>query len=232
MPAPVRAHVLLAVLLASLAGVLIAACGGATRTTRTTVSASGAPRTPTGRSAGAPTTPASHTTGASAKSPTTTSTTGPGAGGASGTVPACTAAMLKLSYLGGQGATGHGLLAFALTDVSSHACHTYGYPGVQFLSATGASLPTNATRTTRDFFGSAPERALTLAAGQSASFRLGVTHSSAGGGAAGCQTAAALQVIPPDDTHTLRVTIGNGGAYECATATVTPLQPGDSAYGS
>lgn len=140
--------------------------------------------------------------------------------------------MLKLSYLGGQGATGHGLLAFALTDVSGHDCHTYGYPGVQFLSAAGTALPTDSTRTTHDFFGAAPERAITLASGQSASFRLGVTHSSSGGGEAGCRTAAALQVIPPDDTHTLRVTIANGGAYECGTTTLTPLQPGDSAYGS
>jgi hypothetical protein len=36
-------------------------------------------------------------------------------------------------------------------------------------------------------------------------------------------------VIPPDDTATLRTSIPDG-AYECRTATVSPLRPGDSAY--
>ena len=37
------------------------------------------------------------------------------------------------------------------------------------------------------------------------------------------------QVIPPDDTATLRISIPNG-AFECQTTTVSPMQPGDSAY--
>ena len=70
--------------------------------------------------------------------------------------------------------------------------------------------------------------AITLAAGQTASFRLGVTHGAAS--PAGCVTAAGLQVIPPDDTATLKTTIPDGGAFECGTATVSPLEPGTSAY--
>jgi len=46
----------------------------------------------------------------------------------------------------------------------------------------------------------------------------------------GCTTAYGLQVIPPDDTARLRVGIVNGGAYECRTATVSPLQQGTSAF--
>jgi hypothetical protein len=44
-----------------------------------------------------------------------------------------------------------------------------------------------------------------------------------------CSTAYGLQVIPPDDTQGVRTQIP-GGAYECRDATVSPLQPGDSAF--
>ena len=43
-------------------------------------------------------------------------------------------------------------------------------------------------------------------------------------------TAGSVQVIPPNDTSTVRVAIP-GGVYECGGAvTVSPMQPGDSAY--
>jgi hypothetical protein len=135
--------------------------------------------------------------------------------------------MLSLSFLGQQGATGHGELGFALRNTGSSSCRTFGYPGVLFLSQGGASLPTVSTRTTHDFFGSAPLQSLVVAAGQSVSFRLGVTHGIAS--SAGCTTTYGVQVIPPDDTATLRVSIP-GGAYECGTATVSPVRPGQSAY--
>ncbi len=161
-------------------------------------------------------------TQSSPSAPTTTQST------VTGGAPACTAAMLKLAFLGGQGATGHGELGFSLTNTSGHSCHTYGYPGILFLGAGGQSLPTVPSRTTQDFFGKAPAVALTVAPGAAVSFRLGVTHGASS--TAGCTTAHGLQVIPPDDTVTLRAEIGDGGAYECRTATVSPLRPGTSAY--
>jgi hypothetical protein len=136
--------------------------------------------------------------------------------------------MLSLSYLGGQGATGHGELGFELKNTSRTSCHTFGYPGVLFLNKSGQGLTTTTMRTTHDFFGIAPEIRITVAPGQSVSFRLGVTHGSTS--PAGCRTASALQVIPPDDTATLKTTIPNGGAFECGTVTVSPLRPGTTAY--
>jgi Protein of unknown function (DUF4232) len=150
---------------------------------------------------------------------TATATSGP---------PPCRAAELSLSYLGGQGATGHGELGFALHNTSAQTCSTYGYPGIQFLDQAGHPLPTVPTHTTQDFFGSLPKVPLTVAPGATVSFRLGVTHGVTS--SAGCTTASALQVIPPNDTATLKTTIGNGGAYECRTATVSPLQRGTTAY--
>lgn len=198
----------------------IAACGGSSNSAATST-AQDAPTTSSTRTPPSTTTtaPASTTTVVtSTVSATTTTAAGP---------PPCVAADLSVSYLGQQGATGHGELGFALRNTSSHTCHTYGYPGVQFLDKGGGALPTQSTRTTHDFFGAAPEVALVITPGSSVSFRLGVTHGVTG--TADCTTAYGLQVIAPDDTKTLVTTIP-GGAYECRTATVSPLRPGDSAY--
>jgi hypothetical protein len=199
----------------------LAACGSSSQSSSTVASqqpATSPATTPAAtQTSSTPTqTPTTQTT------PTATSTSSPSSS------TACTAADLALSFLGGQGATGHGELGFELRNISSSTCHTYGYPGILFLDRAGKALPTDSTRTTQDFFGSVPEKKLDVAPGQSVSFRLGVTHGAAS--PVGCTTAYGLQVIPPDDTATLHVAIVNGGAYECRTATVSPLQEGSSAF--
>ena len=176
-------------------------------------------------SASAPATSSTQTASSSSTSAASTSTTQSTTTAAGST--RCVAADLAGSFLGQQGATGHGLLGFGLRNTSGHSCHTFGYPGVLFLDRAGHPLPTQSMRTTHDFFGTAPESPLTVAPGSIVSFRIGVTHGVTS--TAHCTTAYALQVIPPDDTATLRVSIP-GGAYECETATVTPLQAGSSAY--
>jgi hypothetical protein len=138
----------------------------------------------------------------------------------------CRAAGLTLSYLGGQGATGHGELGFALHNTGS-ACSTGGYPGIQFLNQSGGPLPTTPQHTTDDFFGHVPLAVISVAAGESVSFRLGVSHG--GGSSSGCVTAYGLQVIAPNDTATMSVKIPNG-ASECGATTVSPVAPGTSAY--
>jgi hypothetical protein len=135
--------------------------------------------------------------------------------------------MLSLRILGQQGATGHGEIGVALQNTGSSTCHTFGYPGVLFLDKAGRALPTVPTHTTHDFFGTAPEVGINVAPGASVSFRLGVTHGI--NGTQGCSTAYALQVIPPNDTATLRTSIP-GGAYQCRTVTVSPVRPGTSGY--
>ncbi len=118
-------------------------------------------------------------------------------------------------------------MGFSLTNTTDQACHTFGYPGVLFRSSSGAALPTRSVRATHDFFGSVPARGLRVAPGGVVSFRLTTTHGEASD--AGCRTAAQLQVIPPDDTHTLVVTIPNG-VYECGSVTVSPVAPGTTAF--
>jgi hypothetical protein len=122
---------------------------------------------------------------------------------------------------------GHGEIGFALRNTGSTDCRTYGWPGILFLDQQGRPLPTIPHHTTRDFFGSGPAVPLVIAPHQSASFRLDVGHGVATSN--GCATAYGLQVIPPNDTATLRTTIPNG-SYECRDANVSPLRAGQTAY--
>jgi hypothetical protein len=207
--------------LAALVVGLIAGCGSSgsggnssthpaptTKTVTHTVTSGHGATTSSSTSTGASPTPSVHTTSAG--------------------LSICRAAGVKITYLGGQGATGHGLLGFAMQNAGSASCTTLGYPGIQFESARGVALPTHDTRTTTDFFGTTKLAQLTVAPGQSVSFRLGVSHGSAS--PTGCVTAGYVQVIAPNDTSAVRIEIP-GGVYECAGAvTVSPMQPGDSAY--
>ncbi|HEX3617115.1 MAG TPA: DUF4232 domain-containing protein [Solirubrobacteraceae bacterium] len=138
----------------------------------------------------------------------------------------CTAGDLTPSYLGSNGAAGTIVLGFALKNSGSSTCHTYGWPGVEFLSSSGAALPTHATRTSGDVVGSTPAGELTLAPGESASFRMVTSDVATGGGS--CPTAAALQIYAPDDTITMKVSVP--GIAACGKATLSPLLPGVSAF--
>jgi hypothetical protein len=134
---------------------------------------------------------------------------------------------VALSFIGQQGAAGHGEIGFALKNIGSAPCHTYGYPGILFLDRSGGALSTTPHHTTSDFVGQTHATELVIAPGSEVSFRLGVTHGAVPGSV--CTTAFGLQVIPPDDTASVRAQIP-GGAYECRDATVSPLQPGATAY--
>jgi hypothetical protein len=140
----------------------------------------------------------------------------------------CSAANLSLSFAGEDDAAGHGLLKFALRNTGSAPCHTYGFPGVQFLDAHGTALATVPHHITSDYFGPAPEGEVTITPGQIASFRVGVTHGAIPGSV--CSTAYGVAVIPPDDTATLHASF-TGGAYECRDANVSPIEPDSTAYG-
>jgi hypothetical protein len=138
----------------------------------------------------------------------------------------CTASDLTPAFLGSNGAAGTIVLGFALKNTSSTTCHTYGWPGVEFLSSSGKALPTHATRTTGDVVGSTPAGELTLSPGESASFRMVTSDMGPGGGS--CPTASALQIYAPDDTATMKVALN--GVAACGKATLSPLLPGVSAF--
>lgn len=211
-----------ALLIATVTAFAVVGCGGSSNNAGHTTPAAGG-STPATPSTATTTTTSAPTTSAAATTTASTSTTA----AAPASPPICRAADLSGAFLGGQAATGHGLLGFSLHNVSGHTCVTVGYPGIQFLTQSGHSLPTTPVHTTQDFFGSLTNHPLSVSPGATVSFRLGVTHGAASTN--GCTTAYALQVIPPNDTATLRITIANG-AYECQTATVSPMQIGTTAY--
>lgn len=199
------------------AALAVAGCGGSSSTTH---------QTPTAPAASAPATQPT-TTQTTQPAPAATTTAQTSSQTQAAPVSRCRAGELSVTFLGGQAATGHGLLGFGLRNISSHTCVAFGYPGIQFLTRSGQALPTVPTHTTEDFFGPLENHPLAVSPGTTVSFRLGVTHGAAS--TAGCTTAYGLQVIPPNDTATLRVDIPDG-AYECQDATVSPMQPGTSAY--
>lgn len=209
----------------ALGAAVVSACGSSSgsppASTGTATTSSQPASTATSSTDATTTTTAPATTTTATTSPSTTTTVA-----ASGQPP-CRAAALSLSFLGQQGGMGHGEIGFVLKNTSGMSCRTYGYPGILFLDQGGHPLPTIPHHTTTDFFGSSPAVPLVIAPGGSASFRLDVGHGVAT--SAGCATAYALQVIPPNDTATLRTAIPNG-SYECKDANVSPLRAGTAAY--
>lgn len=143
---------------------------------------------------------------------------------------ACTAADLSAVFLRRDGATGKVVLSFALRNRGTATCHTYGWPGVEFLGAGGRGLQTQSRRVTRDMLGATPASVITLTPGRWASFRVIATDHRSRRDAARCRLAHALQIAVPGDAGRIRIEIP-GGAYECSTATVSALQAGDAASG-
>ncbi len=139
---------------------------------------------------------------------------------------ACNASDLTPVYLGSNGAAGTIVLGFALKNTGSSTCHTYGWPGVQFLSSSGSPLPTGSVRTTGDVVGSTPATLLTLKPGEEASFRL--VTSDMGPDGSSCPTASDLQIYAPNDTVKMKVSVS--GVAACGKATLSPMMPGASAF--
>jgi Protein of unknown function (DUF4232) len=224
MPEQRRMRRLVLLLSVVLAASALAACGSSGGTPAasigTTSTTSSQPASTSASTTSTTATTTTTTTASTTTSTTATTTTSPGD-------PPCRAASMSLSFLGQQGGMGHGEIGFVLKNTGSVPCRTYGWPGILFLGQSGNPLPTIPHHTTNDFFGSTPAMPLVIAPGGSASFRLDVGHGVATSN--GCATAYALQVIPPNDTATLRTSIPNG-AYECQDANVSPLRAGASAY--
>ncbi len=181
--------------------------------------------TTTGTTTTGTTTSGTTTTGTSTTGTTGGSSIPPSAGGGS---TECVAADLKPSFLGTNGAAGTIAVGFALTNVSSSTCTTYGWPGVLLLSSTDQALPTDAVRSSSDLLGATPAANISLAPGQKASFRI-IASDFASGSTASCPSATALQIIAPNDTATLKVTI-SGGIPACGRATLSPMMVGTTAW--
>lgn len=120
-----------------LVALALSACGGSSSRTASTAAQTTTSASSPASASGSATTPspspsASTTSASTTSASTTTSASAP---------PLCTAPILAGSLIGQQGAAGTGLLGFALRNTSTHSCHTYGYPGVALLGASGPRSP-------------------------------------------------------------------------------------------
>ena len=173
----------------------------------------------TGKSPG---TPAPHPASAKEKvaspTPTPVATTG----------RACSAGDLAAVYMQQDDSSSRTVLSLVLSNRGHAICHTYGWPTVRLLAFGGKALPAKARRVTTDALGKTPASVVALAPGRRASFRVIASDRNAHGGQSGCATAHALRIRPPDGGAAIDISIP-GGAPECSTVTVSPLQPGNAA---
>ncbi|WP_258308353.1 DUF4232 domain-containing protein [Streptomyces sp. NWU339] len=84
-----------------------------------------------------------------------------------------------------------------LTNVSSHACTLYGYPGAAFVDASGRQLGPDPKRS--------PGDAVRVALEPGESAWAGLRYSAPGISGARTATPAALRVTPPDERDSLKV---------------------------
>ena len=153
----------------------------------------------------------------------TPSSSAPGAGSAP-MIPAsqCPTSALKVTVnkAKGSGAAGTSYVPIDFTNVSSHSCDMYGYPGVSFVSAPGGSqLGDAASRQTS--FG--PEN-VTLASGAVAHAWLGIADAgNFSPSACGPVTAHWLKVYPPDQYAALSVQFTAQVCAKKITGGSTPL---------
>ena len=143
---------------------------------------------------GSPTTGRSTTTGAApststiSNGSTTTAATGP---------VRCATAALSGSVVGGSGAAGTIETTVALRSTATTPCALGGYPGLQMLAASGATLPTTVVRKGSYSFTSMAPTTVTLAPGQAAYVNIGYSDVPVGTETT-CPTSASVQVTPPN----------------------------------
>jgi len=166
------------VVAALVAGALLAACSSTSSSPTTT----GSP----------PSTGGSTTTRGSPSTSTGGSTTTTAVGPAR-----CATTALTGSVVGSSGAAGTIETTVALKSTGTAPCTLGGYPGMQMLAASGATLPTTVVRRGSYSFTAMAPTTVTLAPGQSAYFNIGYSDVPVGSETS-CPTSTSVQVTPPN----------------------------------
>jgi hypothetical protein len=118
------------------------------------------------------------------------------------------------------------VLGFILTNTSGTTCASGAFPGIGLIDAAGNVDAVSPTRVTSDALGATPVTRVSLGAGQTMSFRITLHDSGAG-----CGSYTGVQIIAPNDTATMKVTIPDGPVQSCGNVDVSPVEPGSSATG-
>ena len=155
-----------------------------------------------------------------------TSAAGAPAGGAGSGPERCTIDHLKVSTASAGGAAGHWGTILLFKNTGSSVCKLQGYPGVAGLDGNGKQV-TQAKRVLNGYIGGteskAPER-IDIASGETVSAVVEGTNVPEGD-ATDCPTYQGLLVTPPDETHSVRFSVGGRG---CSGLEVHPVVRGQT----
>ncbi len=163
----------------------------------------------------------------------------PAAGTPGGTVPGatpsggrgtrhCTAGQLGYLAIGSNGAAGTMVVAVRVTNTGPGACWTYGYPGLQIITAGGRPVPTTTLRGKEGMpaaLAGAPRR-ITLAEGSWAWFAVAYHDTPAAPCTSEPVAGARLAVIAPDTTRPKSVELRTWAA--CGRLGVSAVLPSSS----
>ena len=146
------------------------------------------------------------------------------------TVPAsgqsCTSAELSVSLGQATAAAGSRGQRLTITDTASSTCTLYGYPGMLMLDSSGNPLPTHVIRV-----GTSPEKVITLAPGEKASF-LAYWPDPTGYPNEQCPTSSRVEITPPNAYQSVTIVwhiTPYGGTTQnlrCGQITVSPVEAG------
>ncbi len=164
--------------------------------------------------AGAATTPATPVTSASAASPSSGAQAhGPGR---------CHTSMLSAHVRLGSPGAGQRYAFLVLTNSSGVTCRVFGYPGMQLVTSSGASIATNVVRT------SPSPQLVTVRPGAHVYSQLHWTVVPASNETSNpCEpTPAAVHVTPPDETAALTTSWPGGSVCQHGRIGVMPFKPG------
>ena len=120
------------------------------------------------------------------------------------TAASCSSAQLEITARSGQGATGNWAFPIIFRNVSHNACSLYGYPGVSWITASGAVIGVPA-RQVQD--PASPASTVNLSSGQSA-YSVVEVPTVANQESLGCRSiqAAGIRVYAPGSTSAILIT--------------------------
>ena len=140
-----------------------------------------------------------------------------------GAIPACGDTAFAVSNTPTDSATGHSTFVILFRNKLAHSCTVFGYPGLDAVSASGATLA-HATRTLTGFAGGATSiRTITVAPGGTASARVEWTNfnTTTGGD---CAVSDHVLVTPANTADTVSLAV----SVTVCNLQVHPTVPGTS----
>ena len=137
--------------------------------------------------------------------------------------PACQVGNLAVKLASSQGAAGHILDVFTLTN-NGPACALDGYPALTLLGSGGQAVPETYSHGADMAFPAESPKPVHLAPGETASFSVGFADVPSGSQSS-CASATAVKVVPPGNSASATV---SATLAPCGTIDVSPVVAGSN----